>query len=735
MHSSPKSPLILLTDVTTGGDRRALWRGALLAAGLTSLLGGPLHAQTPPLQELPEAQEVDDSTVVYPASYFQSYSPTSANDMVDRIPGVSLSGGGGGRGLGTGGDLLIDGQRIAGKDNSPSDQLRRIAANEVQRIEIIRGTSGELSVRGSGQVVNVVLVEAASRSSTSVEINSDRHHDGTIQPGGSLSHSRQVGSFQALINLEADPRYNHEERREYAVSPDGSPIDSTHESNVREQTGYEASTTMSYTTGPQRMQLNLLYGDDGAEREINRYITSYQNGNPAPYGEFEPVAYDFHNWEVGGDYEYSLDSGGRLQVLFVVNDETRDNVRERYSIDDPDAASPEPEKLLFYDTNERTRERIGQSSYSWRVMEGHDLQVGAERAQTILDSSLFIGSRSADGAPDSRYGDLPALTSASNPGTTVEEMRYEGFAFHNWALNDRMSLESNLVYETSTIEQTGTVNQERSFSFIRPRVDYRFDVTNQFQVRATAERQVSQLSFSNFAATVNTDDNDRDTDAGNPNLVPEKEMRYELTLEYRLPEDIGVVSSRFFFRDIEDYIGKIDATTNPDNPVSANGNVGDAERWGVYLDASTRLGFVGLPDALLTSSLNVFDSRLTDPFLNVDRRINSRGRAELAFRHDLTDLQLNYGFDYRHPFNGGESEVDVATIEKRDSGRRLTMYVSKVAFDDVTFRLESINSLNDSSCRERLRFDGSTAHGSLRELENSCSRNGTKVAFRVRTTF
>lgn len=735
MYRTPKSPLFLLMDVATGGDRRALHRGALLAAGFSCLLGSPLLAQTPPLQEIPEEQATDDSTVIYPASYFLPYNPTSANDMVDRIPGVSLSGGGGGRGLGTGGDLLIDGQRIAGKDNSPSDQLRRIAANDVQRIELIRGTSGELSVRGSGQVVNVVLVETASRSSTTVEVNSDRHHDGTIDPGGSMSHSRQVGNFQALINLEADPRYNHEERREYAISPDGTPIDSTEERNVREQTRYQASTTMSYSTGPQRMQLNLLYGDDGAEREIDRYITRNQDGKTVPYGEFEPVVYDFHNWEIGGDYEYALDNGGRLQALFVVNDETRDNVRERYGIDDPDAASPEREKLLFYDTNQRTRERIGQSSYSWRVTEGHDLQIGAERAQTILDSSLFIGSRSAEGAPESRYGDLPALTAASNPGTTVEEMRYEGFAFHNWALNDRMSLESNLVYETSTIEQTGTVNQERSFSFIRPKLDYRFDVTNQFQIRATAERQVSQLSFSNFAATVNTDDNDRDTDAGNPDLVPEKEMRYELTLEYRLPEDIGVLSSRFFFRDIEDYIGKIDATTDPENPVSANGNVGDAERWGVYLDASTRLGFVGLPDALLTSSLNVFDSRLTDPFLNVDRRINSRGRAELSFRHDLSDLRLNYGFDYRHPFIGGESEVDVATIEKRDDRRRLTMYVSKVAFDDVTFRLESINTLNDSYCRERLRFDGSVANGNLRELENSCSSNGTKVAFRVRTTF
>ena len=65
--------------------------------------------------------------------------------MLDRIPGVNVFGGnrgGGGRGLGTGGNILINGQRIAGKDNSARDQLDRITAAEVERIEIIRDTSG-----------------------------------------------------------------------------------------------------------------------------------------------------------------------------------------------------------------------------------------------------------------------------------------------------------------------------------------------------------------------------------------------------------------------------------------------------------------------------------------------------------------------------------------------------------------------------------------------------------------
>ena len=106
------------------------------------------------------------STVVYEAGFFAQYNPVTANDMLERIPGLNLSnggsGGGGDRGLGTGGNLLINGQRIAGKNNAARDQLGRIPAYEVERIEIIRDTSGELNVRGASEVINIILNAAQS---------------------------------------------------------------------------------------------------------------------------------------------------------------------------------------------------------------------------------------------------------------------------------------------------------------------------------------------------------------------------------------------------------------------------------------------------------------------------------------------------------------------------------------------------------------------------------------------
>lgn len=683
----------------------------------------------------PENAEGEDSTIVYEASYFTDYNPVSVNDMIDRIPGVTISSNtGGGRGLGSGGDLLINGQRLAGKDNSPRDQLSRIAAREVERIEIIRDTSGELAVRGSGQVVNIVLQNTGTRASTSIEVNSDLHQDGTVQPGASISHSRQNGGLSMMFNLLADPKYSYQEGTEYSTDAALNPTQTMEQFYTRDRMNYQTSTTIGYRVDQHRMQVNALYGMSDHPVDLERHF--YQPDMPTTLArmEHETNEYEQNNWELGGDYEYSFANGSRALMLFVVNDQTNDRIFERFNNSTP-TTSAEEEKVMFIDSDQRTRERIVQGNYNWSLSDYQDMQLGLERAQTILDTKLLLGKNSGEETPSPEYGGLHPALSSSNLGTTVEEMRYEGFAVHNWTLNDRMTLESSLEYETSEITQTGQTAMAREFSFWKPSIDYRFNITSDLQLRATVQRQVQQLSFDNFSASANTSDADRDTDAGNPELVPTKETRYELTLEYRLPEDAGVVSSRFFFRDLTDQIGLIDATVDPQSPLSASGNIGDAERWGVYLDGSTRLGAFGVPDALISSSLYLFDSAVTNPLLGSTERINGRGRFSLGFRHDITDWNLNYGFDYQKPFNGGMKEIEVSYIDWDRDPTSLTMFVSTVLFDDVTFRLESNNTLDDDNCRYRQRYNGHVSSGDISEIENFCWGAGQKVALKVRTTF
>ena len=683
------------------------------------------------------ADESANSTVIYTADSFSQYNPITASDMLDRIPGVSLRGGGpgsgrGDRGLGTGGNLLINGQRIAGKGNSARGQLDRITAAEVERIEIIRDTSGALNVRGASEVINVILLASQSRSSTTVELVNRLNHDNTLETGGSVAWSKQVGNFQALVNLEARPNYENRDNREVRLGPDNEVVGTLFETNIRDQQENTLSSNMSYSLGDHRMQLNALIREGDHPRPVRRDFVDFTDAGLVNRIEEEDVNKEESNWEVGGDYEYSFDDGSRLSVLFVANNEIRNNVRERYS------ANPAEEGLsknLFIDSRQERQEFIIQGNYNFSITETQSLRVGIESADTQLDSSLLIGSSSGSEPASASVGGLSPLLSVSNPGTKVQEIRYEGFAFHNWTLSDRSSLESSLVYETSEISQTGAVNKTRDFQFWRPSFDYRFNITENFRFRGTVKRSVSQLSFSSFAATTNEEDRDLNALAGNPELEPQTSWDYEGQLEYRLPNDGGVISSNISYSDIDNYIGRINATIDPNEPLSATGNVAPAKRWAMFNRASIRLNSLSLPNAILGVTLGLFDSEIIDPFLKTKQRIGGRGFAGINFRHDITSLGLSYGIDYSHSIWGGNYDIDIKTITRNDRERSLDLFFSKVWFEDWTFRLESDNTLGASRCRYRQRFDGTTINGAISLIQDSCSSRYRRLNLSIQTTF
>jgi len=683
------------------------------------------------------AEESANSTVIYTADSFSQYNPITASDMLDRIPGVSLRGGGpgsgrGDRGLGTGGNLLINGQRTAGKGNSARDQLDRITAAEVERIEIIRDTSGALNVRGASEVINVILLASQSRSSTTVELVNRLNHDNTLETGGSVAWSKQVGNFQALVNLEARPNYENRDNREVRLGPDNEVVGTLFETNIRDQQENTLSSNMSYSLGDHRMQLNALIREGDHPRPVRRDFVDFTDAGLVNRIEEEDVNREESNWEVGGDYEFSFDDGSRLSVLFVANNEIRNNVRERYS------ANPAEEGLsknLFIDSRQERQEFIIQGNYNFSITETQSLRVGIESADTQLDSSLLIGSSSGSEPASASVGGLSPLLSVSNPGTKVQEIRYEGFAFHNWTLSDRSSLESSLVYETSEISQTGAVNKTRDFQFWRPSFDYRFNITENFRFRGTVKRSVSQLSFSSFAATTNEEDRDLNALAGNPELEPQTSWDYEGQLEYRLPNDGGVISSNISYSDIDNYIGRINATIDPNEPLSATGNVAPAKRWAMFNRASIRLNSLSLPNAILGVTLGLFDSEIIDPFLKTKQRIGGRGFAGINFRHDITSLGLSYGIDYSHSIWGGNYDIDIKTITRNDRERSLDLFVSKVWFEDWTFRLESDNTLGASRCRYRQRFDGTTINGAISLIQDSCSSRYRRLNLSIQTTF
>lgn len=691
----------------------------------------------------------DDSTVVYPASYFEEFAPITAQDMLDRIPGVgSATGGGnnfgggrsgggrGGRGLGSGSggsQVLINGKRTAGKSNATSGQMNRITADQVDYIEIIRGTSGDLDVRGSGQVVNVVLLEELSSSSISYEANMDRYIDHKTQPGGQLSYSGQSGGLNYMLSAVAEPRHNYRLSTESSILGDFSPNDEVREERTREQTSYNFSVNLGYEINARSSaRFNALYAENDDPAEVMRYTTDLKVTPNTLALEREDILGDRDNWEIGGDYEYLMDNGSRFKVLFISNENFGSSERERYDIFDDGTEV----KDLFLASASTTRERIVRGSYTMDLFEGQDIEFGAERAQTILDSSLALGLPSSTGTPSDAFGGLVPFP-VSNANSSVEEIRYEPFVIHNWIISPRMSLESTLLYELSEISQSGGVNKSRDFDFIKPKVDLRYDLTPQLQLRGIIEKSVRQLRFSDFVAANDDQDNDSNTLAGNENLTQEWLWNYNLNAEYRLPNDIGVVDANVFYHQHKDHIERIDVSPSEDDLQSANGNIGDGEVLGARLNASIRMRMIDMPNLLLTSGLSVVDSEIEDPFLGIDRRFArmSRGRLSLGFRHDVPSWNMNYGLSWSNRFDGNEKRYDIDDVETYLGQPTTNAFVEFVDSRGTTYRFDARDATSNLQCRERHRFVGRISAGILEEIEDQCSRSGRVVSLKINGTF
>ena len=692
----------------------------------------------------------EETTIMYPASYFTEFNPVTVQDMLDRIPGVGSAtggsnqnsrgpgqgGGNGGRGLGSGSggsQVLINGKRTAGKNNQASGQMDRITADQVNYIEIIRGTSGELDVRGSGQIVNVVLFEDLSANSLSYEVNMDRYLDHNTQPGGSVSYSGQTGGLNYVLSAVAEPRYDHNVSKETSILADFALNDEVREERIREQTSYDFSVNLDYELSlKSSVRFNALYSENDNPTDVLRYTTDLRATPRATAIEREEIPGDRNNWEIGGDYEYLSEGGNRFKVLFISNRNNSASTRERYDV----FADGSESKDLFLDLGSVTTERIVRGSYTMGLFEGQDIEFGAERAQTTLDSSLALGLPSSAGTPSADFGGL-VPQAVSNANSTVEEIRIEPFIIHNWIINSRMTLESTLLYELSEISQSGDVNRTRDFNFVKPKVDFRYNLTPQLQLRGSAEKVVRQLRFSDFVASNDPQDNDSITLYGNENLRQEWFWKYDFYADYRLPNDIGVVNMNLFYHQHKDRIARIDVSPSEDNLQSANGNIGDGDVVGISINSSIRMRMINLPNLLVTSALSVRDSEIEDPFLGIDRRFArfGRGRLTLGFRHDLPRWNMNYGLEWSNRFDSNEKVYDIDDIADYIGEPNTNAFVQFVDSRGTTYRFDARNATSNLQCRERTRFVGRISANILEEIEDRCETSGRVVSLKINGTF
>ena len=129
--------------------------GVGINVAVAVVAAAPLAAQTAGAAAAPPQSQ--DAVTSYPAAFFAPSQPTTALDVVQRLPGFALDIPVGVRGFAAAAsNILIDGVRPPAKGDSIDQILQRIPASSNLRTEVIRAGAPGIDMKGKTVLANMI---------------------------------------------------------------------------------------------------------------------------------------------------------------------------------------------------------------------------------------------------------------------------------------------------------------------------------------------------------------------------------------------------------------------------------------------------------------------------------------------------------------------------------------------------------------------------------------------------
>lgn len=597
---------------------------------------------TPPGEVADEAAPpANNNTTSYGADFFARYpNAISVLDIINRIPAgkriLDQSGGDNARGFSRNTDLiLIDGKRLAGKSNGSQDALQRITIDQVERVDIIQGSSPDIKVNSQESIINIILKEGAGGGSGIWRFDTEFKAGKEISFGGFLSYGGSIGDFDYFVSAQTDPGNRTFPQTEWSFDGNGVFTGQLNEVIMRRNRNNNFTGNFGYTfKDGSVMHVNGLYQDNTFSDATSGTLFTPDGmgglvfaGNSARFFT-QPET----KVEVGADYERDISNSLKFKfiALYSVTD-TSLQQNEDFLI-----AQPNPvDDFIFIDQSKAT-ELIGRIALTWQVNPKHSIEFGTEQAINELDVDLTLFQNDGMGVL------VPVIIPSSD--VLIKEVRNETFFIHSWQISSKANLDTSLFLENFTISQTGVgVDTSQKFFFFRPSFNFRYNITKDDQFQFSIKREIVQLNFRDFAASASDDD---EVVAGNTQLTPEKRWTFETSIQHNLANDGGRIKLTGIYEQRIDRIERIEIAPLIDGV----GNVGKGRRFWVSFETSTRLSFLGLPEVIVETRVNYYPTKIRDPFTGQDRNFNGwdTHNARITFRHDVSSIGLSYGGEFHY---------------------------------------------------------------------------------------
>ena len=668
------------------------------------------------------------SITVYDTDYFAPYNPIMADDMLNRVPGTEgLVGFGIGgeerRGLRANTDqILINGKRLTGKESESGEFLNNLPASAVERIEVITGNVREIDADVGVRVINVVLKEDAERGSGVWNLSGFANSFGQVRPLPGFSYSGASNQVSYTISMQVMSFLRSLDVTDVITTETGQSSEIVEEARRRDEEDYTARTTLAYDWNDGRkVQLNgfLTY----VPRDNRDTTLTFLPQSADPLGVAQGIVEDINGedvtWELGADYNHPIGKNARFTGLFIRTNSDTDRTTQNFSrIGENDLF-----QLGGDAKDEKATETILRGTVFWTLAQAHELELGVEGAVNTLDRDLDFFS-----IVNGEQIDIPVF----NSDQKVTEDRIEAFATHSWKPVTGLEIQTGLAAEFSRLDQIGSdVDEKRSFNFIKPSFDVWYNADESTQIWFSFLRDVGQLAFGDFVATLNRADDE--VLAGNPDLVPEKSWDFEIGAERRFSDSAGVINGRIFYRRVNDVKDLIPLGTTNSQP----GNLKSGNHYGFEVDSSLRLiSFTGV-DATLNLTYLWQDSEVTDAFTGLKRRFDKQPKYEFSLggRHDIKSLGLSYGLERGFNKKGSTIESDFNEFDRKTTDFGMSIFVEKTIRRGMMIRGFLGNILKSKNKRTRTRFVTNQADGRIEQIEFREERRPRAFGMRLRGTF
>lgn len=627
-------------------------------------------------------------------------------EVMGKLPGVEAGGSGGetmrARGMMRDSvQILIDGERMSMNSRMGMAVVGRLPASELERVEIIRGSSAEFG-GGAPVTLNLVMRKAVSKASLSIKAAAGVREDKPISQF-TFSKGGGEGGFAWMwpltLNHHETPGERDSERQDFTGAA-RSLWELDRESSDRSFNENVTSPRFSWKKGSDNFTLwpTVFYGFGKGKTDLTRasYAVPASGAGLADDGgrhDHEDnkrlmLRLRAEGEMTRGDSKFS----GRL----AVSKGYQDTDTERDSFDALAVHSLSSERLRRDDREANTSLRLD------HVLGEHLLAGSVEFIQLRRDDDQT----------------LSAITTTYR----ARENQWTAWLQDEWNLAQGLVFTGGLRHEAMQLEVDGV---KRDYSRLSPSVALRWEPGKDLVFRTSlgAGLKTPKLDeLTDMPVTSLNANSPLEADRrGNPTLLPERSLNFEAVLERYLADKAGVLGANVYWRATDNFIERrieLEGARWVDRPR----NEGDAIHYGVELDAKLATDAWGLKGGTLRGHLTLPRSEVKDTRLGITRSARETPAYQLTLGHDqsLPAWKGSVGFQVQF-YGRTKSDVPGEQWAGTDARSVLDLYALRKLTPNLNLRLNLQNVLGADTRKQEAAWDGADTW--LLDSENQGARS------------